>query len=229
MVVEGDQMKGSAIAFFEPEEVEMIDNWHVVGLKGTHSIDYKVKELIIPHERWSWFPLSEPSMDQALYRFSFLGALSLSVASVGLGIAKRAVNEVTNLAAKKSPFGQGKPLSKRPEFQIDIASVHANYLSAQAIFKSTIELAEAETAVGKCSQQMKAQIRLAAAHTTHLSHQVVQASYKIGGGSSIWENQKLEELLRDMNVVSQHGMVAKSNYRTAGAVFTGNEVPEFLL
>jgi len=229
MVFDGDQMKGSAIAFFLPEEVDMIDNWHVVGLKGTHSIDYKVDQLTIPEKRWSWFPLAEPNQEAALYRFSFLGALSLTIASVGLGIAKRAVDEITALSAQKSPYGQGKPLSKRPEYQIDIASIHADYLSAEALFNHVIIEAEQETALGKCSQQMKAKIRLAAAHTAHLSHQVVQAAYRMGGGSSIWENHKLEELLRDMNVVSQHGMVAKSNYRTAGAVFTGNQVPEFLL
>jgi len=228
-LMDKDQVIGTAIVFFEPDEIEMIDNWHVLGLKGTHSVDYKAVNIKIPKSRWSKFPIQNPVSDLPLYRFSFLGALSVSVASVGLGLANRALVEIKKLAQNKSPFGVGKPLAKRPEIQSQIGKIEGDFLAAKALLQNTILDAEKETLHNPCSKETKARIRLATAHAITLSHKVVQESFRIGGGSSVWQKQKLEELLRDITVVMQHGMVSAGNYRTAGAVFLGNDVPEVLL
>ena len=228
-IVEGEEIVGTGVVFLKPEEITTIDNWNVVGLKGSHSIDYTVKKLFIPDERWTPFPVTTPTIDAPLYRFSFLGALSSAVAAVGLGLAERAVAEITTFVQQKKPFGQGKVLSKHPEIQTQIAKVMADFFAAKALFQTTIQEAEQETLNGICSKETKAKIRIANAHTTKLAHQVVQEAYRLGGGYSIWETQKLEELLRDMNVVTQHGMVSSINYRTGGSVLLGNKVPEVLL
>ena len=227
--MQGERMVGAALAFFLPNEIVMEDNWHVVGLKGTNSINYHAEQVFIPNGRWSFFPLSEAQIDAPLYRFSSLGALSLSVAVVGLGLAERALYEIQQIARAKSPMGQGKPLAKRSVVQQAIGKIQGNYLAAHSLFYSTIAKAEAEAEKGACSAETKAAIRLAACHTTHLAKEVVQDAYRIAGGSAVWEHGKLEELHRDIHVVSQHGMVADANYRTAGSVFLGNSVPSFLL
>lgn len=224
-----EKVIGTATAFFKPEEVTFHDNWHVLGLKGTHSIDYSVKDIFIPKERWARFPLSVPVIDVPLYRFSFLGALSLATASVGLGFAQRAVDEILKLAQVKRPFGQGKPLAKRPIFQAQLGELQGNYLAAKALFESTIRATELETQQGNCSIESKANVRLAACHSLQLAEKVVSAAYKLAGGSAIWQSHKLEELYRDMHIVTQHGMVSSGNYRTVGAVLLGNNVPESLL
>ena len=59
--------------------------------------------------------------------------------------------------------------------------------------------------------------------------QIVQTAYQIGGGSSIWDGVKLQELLRDINVVSQHGLVAATNIEIAGRTAFGLPVNEWLL
>lgn len=228
-VMDDGKTKGTALVFFEPHEVQLEDNWHVVGLKGTHSINYQVEDLLVPNDRWSVFPISEALIDAPLYRFSSLGALSLSIAVIGLGLAQRAVDEIQSLAQHKRPFGQGRPLAQRVPAQQEVGKIHGNYLAAYSLFYQTIASAELEAGSGKSSVQSKAKIRLAACHTSHLCLQVVRDAYQLAGGSAIWQSGKLEELHRDMHVVSQHGMVAESNYRTAGAVLLGNEVPEIML
>lgn len=228
-LMHGEEYKGTGIVFFKPTEIEFLDNWRVLGLKGTHSIDYKAKEVSIPNDRWSLFPLSEAQVESPLYRFSFLGALSTSIAAVGLGLAHRALTEIKQLATLKRPFGRGKSLAKRPEVQQQIGQLEGNYQAAIALFESTISYAEKEVLAGPCSIATKAQIRLASAHATTLAHSVVQGAFNLAGGSAVWQSHKLEELIRDMNVVQQHGMVNKLNYRTVGAVVLDQEVPSVLL
>ncbi|MFK7934533.1 MAG: hypothetical protein AB8G22_13565, partial [Saprospiraceae bacterium] len=51
-LMKNDKMVGAGVVFFSPDEVEFEDNWQVVGLKGTHSIDYKTTDTFIPNGRW---------------------------------------------------------------------------------------------------------------------------------------------------------------------------------
>ncbi len=228
-IMDGTTFKGTGIILFKPEELNKIDNWHVLGLKGTHSIDYSTKDTFIPNGRWFPFPVTKATVDAPLYRFSFLGALSLAVASTGLGLAKRAIDELKTLATTKRPFGQGKPLAKRADMQVQIGKLEGQYQAAIALFNQTIAKAEKEVEKGSCSTATKAQIRLASAHSTTMAHTVVQGAFNMAAGSAIWQSQKLEELIRDMNVAKQHGMVNVTNYRTVGAVLVGEDVPSVLL
>lgn len=228
-LMEGEKMVGTAVVFFQPNEIKMHDNWHVLGLKGTHSIDYSTKKVFIPNNRWSRFPLKTPAIDAPLYRFSFLGALSLAVASVGLGLAKRALKEINTLAQTKSPFGMGRKLAQKEAIQVEFGKLQGSYWAATALFQNTIVEAELEAKEGLCSIDSKAKIRLAACHSLQLAEEVVSGAYRLAGGSAIWESHKLEELMRDMQVVTQHGMVSAGNYRTVGAFLLGNKVPEVML
>lgn len=228
-LMDQDQMVGTAIVFMHPSEIKVHDNWHVLGLKGSHSIDYSTKDLLVPNDRWSYFPLKKPMVDSPIYRFSFLGALSVTIASVGLGLAKCAIDEIELLSKSKSPFGMGRKLSERAIFQSEFAMLKGTYKSAIALFDQTIRNVQEEVQEGVCSKQSKGDIRLASAFATKMCTQVVSEAYRLGGGSSIRKSNKLEELMRDMNVVSQHGMVSHGNFRTVGSLYLGNEVPEFLL
>ena len=228
-LVKDNKFAGTGLVFFHPKEVHLEDNWQVLGLKGTHSINYSAQDVFIPDGRWSVFPLSTSVIEDPLYRFSPLGALSLSIAAVGLGLAKRAVQEVVELAKIKQPFGQGKPLAQRAIPQQQTGELHGNYLAASSLLYQTIAKGETEALKGKCSAETKGAIRLAACHATTLSLATVRYAYQLAGGSAIWAESKIQELFRDMQVLAQHGMVNSGNYRTAGSVFLGNEVPESAL
>ena len=228
-IMQGSEMVGTAVVFFEPGQVVLEDNWQVLGLKGTHSINYSANDVFIADERWSLFPLAESTIDDPLYRFSALGALSLSVSVVALGLAERALHEIQAIAQSKHLLGQSKSLSKDPVFQQSAGQIAGNYWAAKQLFYGTIEAAEREALSGRCSMDTKAKVRLAACHAAQLSLQVVKDAYQLAGGSAIWESGKLQELHRDIHVVSQHGMVAAANYRTAGSVSLGNTVPELIL
>lgn len=228
-LMKDDKMQGAGIAFLNPKDVTKVDNWHVVGMKGTHSIDYKVENLFVPNDRWIPFPPSKPMIDEPLYRFSFLGALALSVSAVGLGLAERAYDEIKNLVKNKIPLGQDKPLSKQAMIQNNMGKIAGNLLAAESLFYTTILEAQKATENGLATTPIKAKVRLAACTCTQLCLKVVRDAYEMAGGSAIWQINKLEELHRDMHVVSQHGMASNANYRVAGSVRLGNNVPAFLL
>lgn len=226
---DGEDIKGTAVVFFKPQEIKMLDNWHVLGLKGTNSVDYKAENCMIPKSRWTPFPVAEAKHESALYQFSFLGALSVSVASVSMGLATRAIKELQELAQTKKPFGQGKPLSLRSNFQEHFGKLNARLNATKLYLDQSITNIEEQITSGNHNIKSKADIRLATAYCTETAADIVKECYHLAGGSAIWKAGKLEELMRDCNIVTQHGMVNRSNYRTGGAVHLGQEVPQVLL
>ena len=116
-----DGLRG-AFVFFDPSDVEFFDTWHVVGLRGTGSCDYAVRDAFVPEGRWADMGNRVRRIDAALYRFSFYGLLAAGVACTAIGIADRAVEEFKALAAVKTPQNSSRVLAERPSAQDDVAA-----------------------------------------------------------------------------------------------------------
>lgn len=219
----------SALAYFEPKDVQLMDNWEVLGLHGTNSIDYQVTEVFVPDGQWLYFPVRQAVVDAPLYRFSFLGALAAGVASVALGLAQRAIDEIILLAHNKVPNGAKRKLSERPIVHEKVALMQANFHATKAFLEQAVHKNWSEAELGQITIAAKSELRLAATFAVQQATTIVQEAYTLGGGSTVWNGVKLQELLQDIHMVSQHGMVTSSQYEIAGRVTFGMTVNEWLL
>lgn len=218
-----------AVALFYPKDVQWHDTWEVNGLKGTGSGDYELKEVFVPDGRWMYFPVQKSVVDSPLYRVSFYGALAAGVSAVGLGLAKRALDEIKKLGVTKKPVMAQRTLSEKAFIQFQLAETEAKYQAAKAFLeKAAIENYEAAKE-GIPDIHTKNLLRMAATHVVTASAEVVDWCYKIGGGSTIWNSVKLQELQRDMLVLTQHGLVAPSNNEMIGKVAFGLRFNPWLL
>ncbi len=100
------------LVLFPADDVERIDTWHVAGLSGTGSHDMAVDDLLVPAARSASLFADAPRERGALYAFPIFGLLSLAIASVGLGIARGAVDDLLALAGSKTP-SMGTPHAGR--------------------------------------------------------------------------------------------------------------------
>ena len=95
-------------------ELTVHDTWHVSGLCGTGSQDFSVADVFVPERRI--FRLLDPSGHRAepLYQMPPLGLFVYQLASVGLGIARAALDELEELARSKPPSLYQEPMAARP-------------------------------------------------------------------------------------------------------------------
>lgn len=207
--------------FFEPSQVELLDTWRVAGLKGTGSTDYRVAEAFVPEGRWAQV-VGPPLLEGPLYRFPLLGALSLGVCSVALGLARRAQDELVALAGGKRPAQSNRTLAERPVVQAQVAKAEAGRRAARALVREVVEEAwEAATEGDELTGEHKRSLRLAATDATRRSAAAVDLMYDAGGGSSIHESSALQRVFRDVHVATQHGMVAERTYEVLGRMALG--------
>lgn len=207
---------------FEPAQVELLDTWYVSGLRGTGSTDYEVDAAFVPEGRWVQIGLEPPRRGGALYRFSFYGVLALGIASVALGLARRAIDELVSLAGHKRPQGSSRALAERAPVQADVAAAEAIVRSSRAFVADAIGAAWEVVGTGdELTDEHRRSLRLAATHAAQEAARAVDLAYTAAGGAAVYDDCALSRVFRDVHVATQHAMVAPRTLELAGRLRLG--------
>lgn len=213
------------LLLFPAAEAVVHDTWSVSGLCGTGSHDMEVADLLVPRSRAISLATGTPRERSPLYRFPVFGCLAICIAAVSLGIARRAIEELVELAGGKVPTGSRRRLADRGYVQIQVAEAEAAERSARAFLLQTVgETYDEAARDGEISLHQRALLRLAACHTVQAAKRAVDAMYEAGGGTSIYRSSALQRCLRDVHTATQHLMVSSSTLELAGRVLCGLDV-----
>ena len=205
-------------------EVVIHDTWHVTGLRGTGSNDIEFDELLIPRELTGSVFTEPPVQPGALYLFPLFGLLAVAIAAVALGNARGALDELIVLASEKTPTGSRRRLAERATVQAEVAEAEASLRAARAFLLD--ELTRAWTLAGEHGEvavSERLSLRLAATHAASAAARVVEAVYRLGGGSVIYESSPLQRRFRDAHVATQHMLVAPATWELGGRLLLGLE------
>jgi alkylation response protein AidB-like acyl-CoA dehydrogenase len=214
---------GGRVGFAFFAEVEELDTWHVSGLQGTHSTDYRVDNALVSLERIVSMDRRSLVVDEPLYRFSTFGALALGVAMTMVGLAERAIEELT-LLADKIPQGSTKGLAHRTAVQADLARSVAAVRSARAYVADEVGRSWADVvATGQVADDRKVALRLAANAVAEAAIGAVDRCYTSAGGEAVYRRSPLQRVFRDIHVASQHAMVAGRVFEPLGRFEFGLE------
>ncbi len=207
---------------FDPDDVELLDTWHVSGLKGTGSTDYQVHDVVVPEGRWVQPSVDSPRETGPLYRFSFFGMLALGISSVALGLARRGIDELVALAVDKRPQGSSRPLAERSPIQAEVALADADVRSAAALVAEAVGDAWDSLGAGNpITDDQRRLLRLAATNATLASARAIDRCYTAGGGAAIYDESPLQRVFRDVHVATQHAMVAPRTMELIGRLRLG--------
>lgn len=210
-------------AYFDLDDVTLLDTWHVAGLEGTASTDYEVHDAYVPEGRWvDWSRPTALHVDGAIYRLPFFGTLAAGVAAVVLGLGQRAIDELVALGPKH-PMGSSRTLAERPAVQGQVAEAEAAVRSARAFLREAMAAAEAELAAGaeEASGEARRLLRMAATTAAVRGAEAVDLCYHAGGGSAVYRTSPLQRVFRDVHVATQHGMVAPRTLEPLGRMAFG--------
>lgn len=205
------------LLFFPASQVEILDTWHVAGLQGTGSHDIAVRDLFVPDAHAISLISGTPREAGVLYRFPVFGLLAVGVASVSLGIAGRAIDELKSLAKRKTPALAQRRLAERGTAQTAVAEAEGALGGARSFLLATIEEVWAGVAAGSpVGLAERARVRIAAANAVRGAARAVDLMYELGGGSSIYQSSPLQRCLRDVHVITQHASVSVGSLELAG-------------
>ncbi|MGH9228341.1 MAG: acyl-CoA dehydrogenase family protein [Acidimicrobiales bacterium] len=210
---------------FRAGEVEIEDTWSVSGLCGTGSHDIVADDVFVPAERTFPVLAAEPCLDEPLVRIPLPSPFALQMASVALGIAQGALDDILALATDKVPLFAGASLAANPLFQNQLAEADARLRAARALLYADAATAWATALAGDAfTPEHRARIRAAGVWATDTAAAVVDTAYRAGGGSSLYRSSPLQRRLRDVHALTQHFLLKLDSLTTAGAVLAGQDV-----
>ena len=221
--MEGDSRPRFLFAFFERSQVALLDNWYSGGLRGTGSGDFEVLDARVPAGRWVERLVDRSRIDDPLYRFPHFGLLALGVTAVGLGMARRVIDEFVELASSKNYVGSQRTLAQRQTVQAAVAEAQAKLEASTAYVRAAVDEAWVSAQSGEMSVEARSQLRLAATFGMRSAAQITDSLYDMSGSSVVYESCPLERLFRDVHVAATHGMVAHRTYELMGRLALGLE------
>jgi len=201
------------------EKVKLIENWDVMGLRGTGSIDYTIDNVFVP-EAYTHSALTEtPKRGGALYTIGIIGFAMMCHSAWACGIGRRLLDELG--AIVRSKIGRAGSTGDSDAFQEGYANAEARYRAARAfIYESWQDVAEALTRGEKLSVRQHSLIRLALTNATWSMQEVCAFVYKTAGTVALRAGT-LQRLFRDMNAGTQHITSAPGVIRAAGRELAG--------
>lgn len=202
-------------------EVEIVPNWDVVGMQGTGSHDTRVTDKVYAAD-WTFVRGGPCAIDEPLFRYPCIGFQSEVHASVNIGLARAALDIATGMAGVTKTMTGAPRLADRAYYRIELARAEAAWRSARAFFYEAAESAWDTVQRGDAVSLDQANlIRLSATNAAHGCADVIQRAYRIAGMSAIHKSHRMQRVVRDSMVVTQHAFLTEGTLENAGAVLAG--------
>jgi alkylation response protein AidB-like acyl-CoA dehydrogenase len=222
-VVDGAPVLRGAV--LSPDQVVIEDTWTVSGLAGTGSHHFRATDVDVPAAMTFPIDADEPCIDEAIVHIPPPALFAVEIASVAIGIAQGAVDDIVALAPSKVPLLAEAPLAGHGLFQLELATADTELRAARALLHETVESLWATAAARRSlTLEERARIRATAVWVTERAAAAVDSAYRAGGGSSIYADCSLQRRLRDIRAVTQHFLVRRDTLITAGAILAGQDV-----
>ena len=193
----------------------MIDNWDVIGLRGTGSIDYTMRDVFVP-EGYSHFAVAHSARGGSLYHLGIIGFATICHSGWALGVGRRLLDELAPPWLGRRPDGQVRcptatlPRRLRPG---------GGDLPSRPRARSTRRGATCSTTRQRraASVRQHTLIRLALTHVTQALHDVANFVYLSAGTTSL-RRGTIQRLLRDVHAGTQHVTSSPPVVQTCGAL-----------
>jgi alkylation response protein AidB-like acyl-CoA dehydrogenase len=205
------------------EDVEWTDIWNTVGLRGTASDQFALKDFFVrsDHSITREFE-RECREDGPLYRMGNGTCYQVGFSGVACGIARGALDCFLDLARNKVPRGGKSPLKDNAVVQSGLAQSEANLRAARAYLLQSMAETWKHLCAGKMIRvEQRMTVRMASTHAIHKAREAVDFAYNAAGATAIFDNHPLERRFRDIHTVTQQLQGRASHFETVGAWMMG--------
>jgi alkylation response protein AidB-like acyl-CoA dehydrogenase len=190
---------------FPRDAASIIDTWHSLGLRGTGSHDIEVHDLRIPIEQTAAPMLDDPAGNGSLARLGFFPLLTVLMSGFPLGVARRALDELSELAPTKRRGTSPVPIAEDPRIHYEIGRADAALQAARAFLLDALDHAWTTVTSGATlTDEHVTRITLAGQQTMDVAVTAVDSAFALAGASAVYADHPLQRCFRDIHTANQH-------------------------
>jgi alkylation response protein AidB-like acyl-CoA dehydrogenase len=213
--------------FVPAAEAELLDTWHVRGMRGTGTHDFAVKDVFVPAER-TVLQAGAPLLENGpLYLFPRRLLFASGDAEVALGTARACLDRFFELVGVKTPRTMQTTLRDQPVIQATVGRSEAQLRSARAYLTEALrDIWTEATSTSAITLDRRAALRLATTHAIRLAVEIVDSVYNASGVTAIFEGNPIQRYFQDIHVISQHSQGRLAHYEWIGKYALGLKVDQ---
>lgn len=190
---------------FPRARARIVDDWHVLGLRGTGSDTYSVEDLFVPEEHAPARDAPEERREHGpIYPLGSTLLYACGFCSVTIGIARRMLDTYVDVARGRHSRASTSPMARNNAIQREIGELEAKLSAVRAFLHEAAGQAYAASAAGKLDVDLRMRLRLATTWGMNQATDVSIACYRGAGTGAIMERGPFERRLRDALSASQH-------------------------
>jgi alkylation response protein AidB-like acyl-CoA dehydrogenase len=233
ILIGGEGQPMPVVALAPVSDLQIIDDWYTSGMKGSGSVSTVAADLFIPQERvlpigavLAGQSASPRAAATAIYRAPMLPVASASSAGCVLGLARAAQEAFFDrLPGRKITYTGYEKQAQAPlthlqaaaaVMKTDQAGFHARRLAG------VVDAKGRDNAPWTTGERVRARADLGA--VCALSKEAVDILASASGGSSIYTDQPMQRIARDINAVVMHALMhPDTNAELYGRILCGLE------
>ncbi len=227
-IIDGPKPRSLCYVLVPADEVDILDTWDTVGLRGTGSHDVELHDLFVPAQRAGLTTGTDHTVpDGPLFRLPASLRFPFPKVGVAAGIARGALDAFVELAETKRARLGNRTLRDQPDAQLAVAEAEALLGSGRAF---AIEMLETVWGLAMNGEPIPAPVhartRLACTTSVANSVRAVELLATAAGTTANRRGHPLQRRLADVRAVPQHFMVGGYHRLSAGQVLLGLEADD---
>ncbi len=205
------------VVFVMPkDEAEVIDTWHVAGLVGTGSMDFRVTDVFVPTDL-TYVLGADAVRGGALFRLGMPAFVSNEVPPLCAGLALRALDDMTELASHTARFPGAPTLSERAVFHKELGRAEVKIKAARLLHREAMRAAWETASSGELvPEAQQIAVTAASVYAVETCAEVVTDLFRYGGGRVLSLAHPMQRHLRNALAARQHVAVSEEHYEAAG-------------
>jgi alkylation response protein AidB-like acyl-CoA dehydrogenase len=203
-----DREPETRMVYFPVDKCKVIDNWHVMGMRGTGSHDIEVVDLFVPEEHTFSALDLRARVTGPMNRMHGFDLAGCGFCCVGLGVARAALDTFVDRALVQARVGEAEAVLR----------------SGRAYLFDVVEEMW-QTVLDKelVTERQRSDLRMAMTHAAQSAARATRMVCEAAGTTSIFTRSPLERYARDAEVVTRHNQLQYVNYEAVGRTVLGLE------
>jgi indole-3-acetate monooxygenase len=198
------------------EQAEVIDNWHVVGLQGTGSLEWEISDVFVPAEFTYRFD-TVAMRGGDLSRLGMPAFTSNEVPPLCLGLARRALDDMTELATRTARIPGGPTVSTRAVFHKELGRAEVKLKAARLLHRDAMATVWKTAKSGRRPPKKEhVAATVASVFAVETCTEVVTDLFRYGGGRVLSLSNPMQRHLRNVLAARQHVGISEETYEAAG-------------
>lgn len=202
-------------------EVEVVDDWHTSGMRGTGSRSLRIREAFVPDRRGvaigDMVRGTAPGiahLDSPAFRLVFPQVLPITLAGAPLGLGRAGVAAFIDKYRGRLAAMSEEQMGEQSHFFMRLTEATAE---VDAAYLSVVRLCEEIDAMADGTQAtplQRARFLRDISHAAWRCRTAVNSLYEGSGGSVIYDEEPLQRIWRDMNAAAAHNSFVRERSAT---------------